>query len=83
MEQNQLPLGFSMALAQHPKAMERFSRFTASEKETVLAQARQASSKEEMHWALFLSHRRNRLNAQAKGISRLFSIYGLINRFLL
>ena len=46
MEQNQLPLGFSMALAQHPKAMERFSRFTASEKETVLA--RQASSKEEM-----------------------------------
>ena len=45
MEQNQLPLGFSMALAQHPKAMERFSRFTASEKETVLAQA---SSKEEM-----------------------------------
>ena len=80
MEQNQLPLGFSMALAQHPKAMERFSRFTASEKETVLAQARQASSK---HWALFLSHRRNRLNAQAKGISRLFSIYGLINRFLL
>lgn len=48
MEQNQLPLGFSMALAQHPKSMERFSRFTASEKETVLAQARQASSKEEM-----------------------------------
>ena len=48
MEQNQLPLGFSMALSQHPKAMERFSRFTASEKETVLAQARQASSKEEM-----------------------------------
>ena len=47
LEQNQLPLGFSMALAQHPKAMERFSRFTASEKETVLAQARQASSKEE------------------------------------
>ena len=46
LEQNQLPLGFSMALAQHPKAMERFSRFTASE--TVLAQARQASSKEEM-----------------------------------
>ena len=37
-----------MALAQPPKAMERFSRFTASEKETVLAQARQASSKEEM-----------------------------------
>ena len=48
LEQNQLPLGFSMALAQHPKALERFSRFTASEKETVLAQARQASSKEEM-----------------------------------
>ena len=48
LEQNQLPLGFYMALAQHPKAMERFSRFTASEKETVLAQARQASSKEEM-----------------------------------
>ena len=48
MEQNQLPLGLSMALAQHPKAMERFSRFTALEKETVLAQARQASSKEEM-----------------------------------
>ena len=48
LEQNQLPLGFSMALTQHPKAMERFSRFTASEKETVLAQARQASSKEEM-----------------------------------
>ena len=82
MEQNQLPLGFSMALAQHPKAMERFSRFTASEKETVLAHARQASSSEK-HWALFLAHRRNRLNAQAKGISRLFSIYGLINRFLL
>ena len=48
MEQNPLPLGLSMALAQHPKAMERCSRFTASEKETVLAQARHASSKEEM-----------------------------------
>ena len=46
LEQNQLPLGFSMALTQHPKAMERFSRFTASEQKTVLTQARQASSKE-------------------------------------
>lgn len=37
-----------MALAQHPQAMEKFARLTEPEKETILAQARQADSKEQM-----------------------------------
>ena len=48
MEENALPLGVGMALAQHPQAMEKFSRMTDAEKSQVLAQAHQAASKEEM-----------------------------------
>lgn len=48
MEENALPLGFGMALAQHPDAMEKFSHLPEAEKSQVLAQAHQAASKEEM-----------------------------------
>ena len=48
MEENALPLGFGMTLAQHQQAMEKFSRMTDAEKSQVLAQAHQAASKEEM-----------------------------------
>ena len=45
---NELPLGFGMALAQHPKAMERFANMSESEKEEVLSQLHSIKSKQEM-----------------------------------
>lgn len=44
----ELPLGFSMALAQNPRAMEHFSAMTAGERQTVLSAARAAESRREM-----------------------------------
>lgn len=43
-----LPLGFGMALAQHPQAMDRFAHMTNSEQEQILAQIHNINSKEEM-----------------------------------
>ena len=48
MEKTALPLGFGMALAQNEPAMKRFEFMTESQKETVLQQAHQVSSKREM-----------------------------------
>ncbi len=45
---NELPLGFGMALAQHPEAMERFANMSESEKEDVLSQLHSIKSKQEM-----------------------------------
>lgn len=44
----ELPIGFSMELAKHVDALNRFSNLTESEKRTVIAKARQMKSKEEM-----------------------------------
>lgn len=43
-----LPLGFGMALAQHPEAMKRFSNMSDSEKSEILSQVHNISSKKEM-----------------------------------
>ncbi len=43
-----LPLGFGMALAQHPEAMKKFSDMSDSEQEKILSQAHNVKSKQEM-----------------------------------
>ncbi len=43
-----LPLGFGMAMAQRPEAMERFAALPEAERQAVLDQARNARSKQEM-----------------------------------
>ncbi len=48
MEREMLPVGFSMALAMNPKAMERFSAMSEREQQEVLRRSRQLDSKSEM-----------------------------------
>lgn len=48
MERNDLPIGFSYALAQNPSAMRAFSNMPESKQREILQQAHQASSKNEM-----------------------------------
>ena len=45
---NDLPLGFGMALAQHPEAMNRFANMDDSQKEKVLSEVHNIKSKQEM-----------------------------------
>jgi hypothetical protein len=48
MEREMLPVGFGMALAMNPSAMERFSAMSKQEQEAVLERSRHAGSKREM-----------------------------------
>ncbi|WP_298024728.1 hypothetical protein [uncultured Dysosmobacter sp.] len=48
MEANELPLGFGMALAQHPEAMERFAGLPEAEQQAILEGVRAVHSKQEM-----------------------------------
>ncbi|WP_298034132.1 YdeI/OmpD-associated family protein [uncultured Dysosmobacter sp.] len=48
MEQNELPLGFGMALAQHPEAMERFAGLPEAEQKAILDGIHAVRSKQEM-----------------------------------
>lgn len=48
MDRNELPLGFSFALAMNPDAMQKFSNLPESRKSEVLDKARNVSSKSEM-----------------------------------
>ncbi|MGE4353642.1 MAG: hypothetical protein AB7D36_06125 [Oscillospiraceae bacterium] len=43
-----LPMGFGMALAQNPEAMQKFSTMTDSEQQAILAKTHAVNSKEEM-----------------------------------
>ena len=43
-----LPIGFTMELAQHSDALVRFSGMTNDEQQTIISQARNASSRKEM-----------------------------------
>lgn len=43
-----LPLGFSMALAQNPQALSRFAELTDSQRRTVIARTHAVGSKKEM-----------------------------------
>lgn len=44
-----LPLGFAMALAQNPMALERFGTIPEQQKEEILRQAHDVGSKQEMY----------------------------------
>ncbi len=48
MEGNNLPLGFSFALAQNPEAMNHFASLSESKQSEILQKARSVSSKNEM-----------------------------------
>jgi hypothetical protein len=48
MNDQQLPLGFGMALAQNPDAMRRFTALNESEQASILQQAHSVRSKDEM-----------------------------------
>ena len=45
---DELPLGFAMALAQHPQAMEAFSNLPQGEPQQLLREAHQVQSRQEM-----------------------------------
>lgn len=48
MEISELPMGFGMALAQHPDAMARFTAMSETEQQAILQQAHSVQSKREM-----------------------------------
>ena len=48
MEQNELPLGFSFALAQNPEAMKRYAELPENARADILQRVHAVSSKEEM-----------------------------------
>lgn len=48
MKQNDLPLGFGMALAQNETAMKQFEALTNEQKEAVVNKTRKINSKNEM-----------------------------------
>ncbi len=47
-DRKDLPLGFSMALAQQPEAMQKFSNMSQSQKEKILSEIHNINSKSEM-----------------------------------
>ena len=48
MDINELPMGFTMALSQQPKAAKRFTNMSDEEKDQVLTQLHDIKSKREM-----------------------------------
>lgn len=48
MKQDEMPLGFSMALAQNPAAMEKFTGLSEEKKRAILAGTHSIQSKNEM-----------------------------------
>lgn len=48
MEQNELPMGFGMALARNPEAMQKFSVLSEEKKQEIIAGTHSVKSKEEM-----------------------------------
>lgn len=48
MENNEMPIGFGMALAMNPEAMEKFDSLTENKKAEILNGTHSASSKAEM-----------------------------------
>ena len=49
MDHTQMPVGFSMALAQNSLAMERFATLSQSQKKSLLTQARELGAEREMY----------------------------------
>ena len=48
MNMEELPLGFGMALAQHPEAMARFAALTEAEQQAIISGTHSVHSKQEM-----------------------------------
>lgn len=49
MERNEMPVGFAMALAQNPEAMQKFATLSEDKKQEIIARTHSVKSKEEMH----------------------------------
>lgn len=49
MERGEMPVGFAMALAQNPKAMEKFALLSDDKKREVVAGTHTINSRDEMH----------------------------------
>ena len=48
-DNEEMPIGFTMALSQNTDSMIRFSNMTANEQERVINGARQVKTRDEMH----------------------------------
>ncbi len=49
MKRDEMPVGFSMALAQNPEAMQRFAMLSEDEKKQIIDGTHSVRSKQEMH----------------------------------
>lgn len=49
MKHDEIPIGFSMALAQNPEAIKKFSMMSENRKQEIIAGIHSVKSKEEMH----------------------------------
>ncbi len=49
MEQNEMPVGFAMALAMNPEAMQRFAALSEEQKQQIIAGTHTVKSRDEMH----------------------------------
>ncbi len=49
MKRDEMPVGFSMALAQNPEAMQKFALLSEDEKKKIIEGTHSVKSKQEMH----------------------------------
>lgn len=49
MKHDEMPMGFSMALAQNPEAMQKFSMLSEDKKKQIIDGTHSVKSKQEMH----------------------------------
>lgn len=49
MKRNEMPVGFSMALAQNPEAMQKFAMLDENKKQKIIDGTHSVKSKDEMH----------------------------------
>ena len=49
MKQDEIPVGFSMALAQNPEAMQKFAMLSEDKKKQIIDGTHSVKSKQEMH----------------------------------
>ena len=49
MERNEMPVGFAMALAMNPEAMQKFATLSEEQKQEIIAGTHTVKSRDEMH----------------------------------
>lgn len=49
MEKHEMPIGFGMALAQNPEAMQKFAMLSEDKKQEIINGTHSVNSREEMH----------------------------------